>query len=131
MILREFGWQIAIDESQISTQSIEFMGWLWTTKTMTIQITVFCKRGILKQMMRLMEFARRKKHIRTRNLVFAIGEIQYTRVQFKRGTLYIKQHQKLKNKDVASWGGINGPNSTRTRHPTQHCRQIKQATIKH
>ncbi|KAA6383593.1 MAG: hypothetical protein EZS28_020878 [Streblomastix strix] len=52
----------------------------------------------------LMELAKRKKHIRTSDLASVIGEIQYTKAQFKRGALHIKQLQKLKVKEIASRG---------------------------
>ncbi|KAA6398993.1 MAG: hypothetical protein EZS28_005479 [Streblomastix strix] len=45
-----------------------------------------------------------KKHSRTRNLASVIGEIQYTKAQFKRGVLHTKMLQKLKDKEVASRG---------------------------
>ncbi|KAA6382617.1 MAG: hypothetical protein EZS28_021853, partial [Streblomastix strix] len=61
---------------------------------------------------KLIELAKRKKHARTRDLISVIGEIQYSRTQFKRGALHTKQLQKLKDKEVASrswnkWTQIN------------------------
>ncbi|KAA6370565.1 MAG: putative Transposon Ty3-I Gag-Pol polyprotein [Streblomastix strix] len=104
-ILEEFGWMIAMDKSQINlTQTVEFLGWQWNMRTMTMQTTISRRRGVLKQLRHLMELAMRKKHEKTRNLASVIGEIQYTRAQFKRGALHTKQLQKLKDKEVASRG---------------------------
>ncbi|KAA6377769.1 MAG: hypothetical protein EZS28_026705 [Streblomastix strix] len=45
-----------------------------------------------------------KKYVRTKDLASVIGKIQCTLAQFRRGALYIKQLQKLKDKEVASRG---------------------------
>ncbi|KAA6360606.1 MAG: hypothetical protein EZS28_043867, partial [Streblomastix strix] len=104
-ILQYFGWIIAIDKSQINpTQTVEFLGWQWNMRTMTMQMTTPRRREVLKQLRHLMELATRKKYIRTRDLASVIGEIQYTKAQFKRGTLHTKQLLKLKDKEVASRG---------------------------
>ncbi|KAA6384971.1 MAG: hypothetical protein EZS28_019499, partial [Streblomastix strix] len=69
-----------------------------------MQTTTSRGRGVLKQLKHLMELAKRKKHVRTRDLASVIGEIQCTIAQFKRGTLHIKQLQRLNDKEVARRG---------------------------
>ncbi|KAA6361890.1 MAG: hypothetical protein EZS28_042582, partial [Streblomastix strix] len=78
--------------------------WKWNMRTMTMQMTSSRRSGELKQLRHLMELAKRKNHVRTKDLASVIGEIQYTRAQFKRGALHLKQLQKLKDKKIASRG---------------------------
>ncbi|KAA6369053.1 MAG: hypothetical protein EZS28_035418 [Streblomastix strix] len=51
-----------------------------------------------------MELVKRKKHVRTRDLAFVIGDIQCTKAQYQRGALHNKQLQKLKDKEVSRRG---------------------------
>ncbi|KAA6361153.1 MAG: hypothetical protein EZS28_043322 [Streblomastix strix] len=70
---------------------------------MTVQTTTSRCREVLEQLKHLMELAKRKKHVRARDLASVFGEIQQTRAQFKRGEHHYKQLQMLKDKEIASW----------------------------
>ncbi|KAA6380500.1 MAG: hypothetical protein EZS28_023973 [Streblomastix strix] len=100
-ILQELGWMIAMDKSNINpTQIEEFLGLLWSTRAMAMQRATSQRMGLLQLLNHLKKLAKRKKHVKTRESASVIGEIQYTRAQFKRGTLFVKQIQKLMDKVI-------------------------------
>ncbi|KAA6372658.1 MAG: hypothetical protein EZS28_031814, partial [Streblomastix strix] len=75
--LMEFCRMFAMDKSKINpTQIIEFLGWQWNTRTMTIQLTISRRRGVLKQLRHLMELAKRKKTIKNKG--FSIRNFRNT-----------------------------------------------------
>ncbi|KAA6401077.1 MAG: hypothetical protein EZS28_003398 [Streblomastix strix] len=98
------------------SQILEFLGWQWNMRTMTMQTTTSRRRGVLKQLRHLMELAKRKKYVRTKDLALVIGEIQCTRAQFKRGTLHLIKIQKQKDKKVTGrgWNMWTQPNKFTT-----------------
>jgi hypothetical protein len=79
-MLTEYGWIISDKKSNmIPTKTFEYLGWIWSSEDQTLELTPDRRRGMIKQLKRLIRIARNNQFLRTRVLAKRIGELIFAR----------------------------------------------------
>jgi hypothetical protein len=111
--LSSLGWTISIKKCEFTpTQEIDFLGWHWSSPSLTLQMTRSMRHAILCLIHQWLNHVRNRDSVSSKAYAGLIGSLNFLRAQFPRASLYLRSLHSDLARMVASVGWIGSSTLT-------------------